>query len=527
MTLGNNSLLEETITSDELNTLTSGLDEGNPVSSYVLSATLTGGNNVVVAGLLSNITVDGGGNNKFVIEDPTLLGVPSGTTLSAAVYQYGGTFTGSGGSDQFYFVGGSGAASFGNVVLNEQATGSATIATTDTLDFSNFQGGEGVNLNLNVSGPQQLNPQLTLTLPTTQVFSKVVGSPGNDTITASSVSQTITGAALDVSDSFALAAVPPSDSIGSDTTPGTNPDFPAASPGAVQWVYLDFTTFTTPVESIADGQNSLPPLGGTDTPTVESMHNEGTDSAGMYSAADQAAILADLESDYALFGNVSFTLTQPSVANHETVYFDVTPMVADGKLVAGRRVQRDRLPQPEPEHDDGRGRQRLPGGMTQGQVADSEDSAWVNLTVTVTAHELGHTLGLRHEDSLGPIGFGISSPPGDDAYFPSYTGYTGAFTTDDNIIASPASVGSSLADAASGQDQFGAREAIKLAFITDGTVVDGTAPWRRRLHRVVPLPPRQWPGRREPRRPQLSTCRYMKRRRLPGRIHLRGQPRLR
>jgi hypothetical protein len=103
------------------------------------------------------------------------------------------------------------------------------------------------------------------------------------------------------------------------------------------------------------------------------------------------------------------------------------------------------------------------------------DADWINLSITVTAHETEHTLGVRHEDAFGPLGFGISNPPGIDKFFPTYPGLTGAFTTQDHVIASPASVGSTLADAASGQVQIGEREAIKLAFISNGTVVDGTA----------------------------------------------------
>ncbi len=108
-----------------------------------------------------------------------------------------------------------------------------------------------------------------------------------------------------------------------------------------------------------------------------------------------------------------------------------------------------------------------------GQVGDT-DANFVNLSTTITAHELGHTLGLRHEDALGPIDFGISNPPGIATYYPTYNGLVGAFTTVDDIMASPASVGSSLANAASGDSTFGERDAIKLAFISDGTVVAGT-----------------------------------------------------
>ena len=98
----------------------------------------------------------------------------------------------------------------------------------------------------------------------------------------------------------------------------------------------------------------------------------------------------------------------------------------------------------------------------------------MNLTTTITAHELGHTLGLRHEDSFGPVGFGITNPPGLSSYYPNTGELVGAFTTLDHIMDSPASVGSTLEDAADGEAEFGEREAVKLAFILDGTVVDGT-----------------------------------------------------
>ncbi len=116
------------------------------------------------------------------------------------------------------------------------------------------------------------------------------------------------------------------------------------------------------------------------------------------------------------------------------------------------------------------------GGAANGAVnlVPDTDVNFVNLSTTITAHELGHTLGLRHEDALGPIGFGISNPPGITTYYPTFDGLVGAFTTVNDVMASPAAVGSTLADAASGDSTFGERDAIKLAFISDGTVVAGT-----------------------------------------------------
>ena len=115
-----------------------------------MNVTVDSGNNTLVGGLLANFTAEGSGSNSFVIEDPSLLGLPSGTVLPAAAAAMGGTFTGSGSSDTFYFVGGSAVNTFGNVTLNEPAG-----ATGDTLDFSNFVGG-GVDINLNQTGRRRL-----------------------------------------------------------------------------------------------------------------------------------------------------------------------------------------------------------------------------------------------------------------------------------------------------------------------------------------------------------------------------------
>jgi hypothetical protein len=74
------------------------------------------------------------------------------------------------------------------------------------------------------------------------------------------------------------------------------------------------------------------------------------------------------------------------------------------------------------------------------------------------------------------VGFGINNPPGPNAYVPAYPGTVGAFSTNLNIMASPAAVGTTLLDAANPQDGFAERDAIALAFIAGGTVVDGTNP---------------------------------------------------
>src|SRR5439155_12599748 len=63
------------------------------------------------------------------------------------------------------------------------------------------------------------------------------------------------------------------------------------------------------------------------------------------------------------------------------------------------------------------------------------------------------------------------NPPGVSSYLPPYPGPQAAWETPLHIIASPAAVGSTLFDATA-NPFFGPREAIKLAFIQGGTVVN-------------------------------------------------------
>src|SRR5262249_54112059 len=104
---------------------------------------------------------------------------------------------------------------------------------------------------------------------------------------------------------------------------------------------------------------------------------------------------------------------------------------------------------------------------------DATSANYVALSVTIAAPEVGHTAGLLHTDSLAPINFGTHNPPGVSQYLPIYPGPQAAWETAHSIIASPASVGSTLFDALS--THFSAREDIKLAFIEGGTVVNDAA----------------------------------------------------
>ena len=100
---------------------------------------------------------------------------------------------------------------------------------------------------------------------------------------------------------------------------------------------------------------------------------------------------------------------------------------------------------------------------TATQYAQLYSSKVVALTSTIAAHELAHTAGLRHADAFGTIGSGVFQNADLSQMHPDYTGARNATETPQHIMASPASVGTTIKDAAS-PTYFGERESIKLAF---------------------------------------------------------------
>ena len=489
--IGSGGEFTESITTAQLALLNQAIASGTSLAGYAVNVTADGGFNTLVGGLLANFTAEGGGNNNFVIEDPSQLGLPSGTSIPAAALAMGatfngGAFNGGGSDDTYYFVGGSGTNPFGNVTLNEPAGSSG-----DTLDFSSFGvTAGGVDIDLNTTGKAQLvneTADLYVTLPAGGAFTTVVGSPGSDSIIGTSTGDILQGGAEANPNPNALPAVPPA------TPP-------------VQWVALNFTQYTP--TSLGAG---------------ETFHNGN----GSYSLAEQEEVLQGLETIYAAYGSsIEFTIDPAEITQLENLEnqdpsplasIDLTP--ADVTTLAGlvNTTFADSV------YDDGKGNyvsvyyndtpifngQPSPGGFSNevdfgnvnqkttvqldvngflgngaglvpDSMADSSNnlSDFVNMSITISAHEAGHTLGLEHMDAIGPVGFGISSPPGVSSYYPDYAGAVGSFGTQGDVIASPASVGSTLANAADGLAQLGARDAITLAFIGGGTTVasDATDP---------------------------------------------------
>jgi hypothetical protein len=179
----------------------------------------------------------------------------------------------------------------------------------------------------------------------------------------------------------------------------------------------------------------------------------------LYSAAEQQAILQNIQEDYQEF-DYTFTLTQPTSSNYSTVIFNADGIV--GGLAEG--IDFRNLNRSDNAFVNFNGLLGGPGdpALTSANV--------VALSSTIAAHELGHLSGLRHGDSYGPIGSGIHNPPGSGSYLPVYPGPNNADETTIHTMASPASVGQTL-DEAVGDTFFGEREAVKLAFNENGSVV--------------------------------------------------------
>jgi hypothetical protein len=405
----------EQLTADEISVAATALanapsqGQAAVAQSIGLAAFLGDGDDVIVGGLLGTFSA-GIGNDRFVIEDPSLLGAPN---VNSQLLQFGGAFTGSTGSNTFYLVGGN-VALFGNAALFGHVAITEPAANSDTLDLSSIQVA-GPILDLSTSSEQQVLPgNLWLTLTAPNGFSFLVGNGNGVTLKAGTRNVTLEGAApLDP-----RAINPP------------------AWQGSTQYVFLDFVTYTTGTKHV-------------------------------YTDQERSQILSQLQSDYAAFPFVKFTLdasTIPANTLYETEFFNRTP---PGNEPGGNSSEIDfrNLNLADFTEIDVNG---FLGGSGQPAATSAN---YVAVSATIAAHELGHTMGMTHPDSYGPIGFGLHNPPGVTTYLPAYPGPQAAWETPLHIIASPASVGSTLFDATA-NPFFGAREDIKLAFIQGGTVVN-------------------------------------------------------
>ena len=293
-----------------------------------------------------------------------------GNTAGDSFYLGSGSdsITGGGGQDSFYFQG----TQFGNDTINESSTGNA-------LNFYNF--GQGIDLSLQQSEAgvaQTLEPgsanSPTLTLSDPSAFGTVVGTPYADTIVGNAATdETIIGGGGEDS----LQAGNGNDYLQGDVT---------------QVVYLDF-----PTPDQADPDEHI------------------------YTPLEEAAIQQGLEADYADY-NFFFTQNQSTAQQvAATTGGQYVTEIIDAPVVGGSadELDTDNLSL---------------GGTAEVNVSPflgSESAGLVpptsaniiGLTTTIAAHELGHLVGLQHQDALGPIGTGIDSGINPDSFYPAYPAY--------------------------------------------------------------------------------------------------------
>ena len=194
-----------------------------------------------------------------------------------------------------------------------------------------------------------------------------------------------------------------------------------------------------------------------------------------YTQAERDAIQAQITADYSAF-SYDFTQTQPQSGPYTTIVFnDPTLVGLEGGVateidwrdldISGTTTLTAYGLEVVPPDSGGVNVNNFLGGPGE-PAATSAD--FIGLSATIAAHELGHLSGLEHADSFGPIGSGIYSGVNPNLYNPAYPGPTDANETIDHIMASGASVNSTLEDALN-DPFFGEREAIALSYGEDGS----------------------------------------------------------
>ncbi|NMP15445.1 hypothetical protein [Thalassotalea sp. Y01] len=201
----------------------------------------------------------------------------------------------------------------------------------------------------------------------------------------------------------------------------------------------------------------------------------------VYTQEERDAVQANIESRYQGF-NVSFTQTEPKNGVYSTLSFECQDsdgicidfgsgiLFGRAQSIDIRNTLRDDsafvdaslwevLVQIDPS---GGFFSRISGiPIVDGDVQGALSTAIVNQASNTGAHELGHNLGLRHHDSFGAPGDGVT--PGTGDFFPVFDGPLAAEESFDHTMASGASVGTGFTDSTVDLRFFSERSALKLA----------------------------------------------------------------
>ena len=317
-------------------------------------------------------------------------------------------------------VGGSGNDTY---VFGQNVQGDVTINnaadTNDTLDFSQFTA--GINLDLENTGPQAVSPGLlTLTITNPSAVTQVCGTAYPDTIMGNGMGDTLIGNGGD--DYLDGRGGGAADRGGRDA--GRLPELPAGSRRLL----------------LADDSRRNRGADGRDLRRLQlHVHPD----ASRRAARTPRSTSTCRPEPISAARRRSSTCRNLDLGGSATV--DISQFLQFPGLV---------------------GVAGLPAATTENII---------NMSATIAAHELGHLSGLLHEDAFGPIGTGVSTAlldnPNLDGFYPAYGGPADATETPYDVMASPASVGTSLYDATR-VTFFGERDAVKLAFADSGTTVN-------------------------------------------------------
>ncbi|MEM6689115.1 MAG: PKD domain-containing protein [Planctomycetota bacterium] len=396
---------------------------------------------------LTNTTIRIGGLgdvNFSDIQNARLIGSPNDNILDASAFSGDVVMIGGAGNDQL--IGGGGNDDLSGGDGNNQLIGGAgddivrfeagdqgnqTVVEAngggfDTLDFRLLN--SSLTIDLALSSPQEVSAGLFVTLVDPGNFEGVVGTPVDDQIRGNAANNRLVGlGGLDLLDGRAGDDVLEAGGqrlvlldFDSQTDAEDHVYTQAERDAILQRLRSDFELFDISIE-IADGTSALPVL-----PFVTVIFNAG---------------IANDREDNVVVGGVAPRIGFRELAEGGTVLVN-----------AGSFIRPDESPQPQDN--------RLPGTPEN----------FIALSSTIAGHELGHTFGVRHLDSHGLVGEGVYDRTSNRGLLPSINLPTNADLTSEHLIASPNSVGTTMANAF-GNPRLGTRGAIKFAFAESGRAV--------------------------------------------------------